>query len=162
MQALGEGQELPPELITALFEALSYDALLEGEALMVLHGAMPAAGLWGWRRASLHRNFGCLRCVCSRVRCVYLLRRPLANSHVADAEVADGLAAALCTLSSRYDLALAEPGGARYPGAYRLLAHPSADARRLVSLGFVLTGAYVGALERLADQQHGQHGAGLA
>ena len=31
LQGLPEGQELPPELITALFEALSYDALLEGE-----------------------------------------------------------------------------------------------------------------------------------
>ncbi len=51
---------------------------------------------------------------------------------LADAEVADGLAAALCTLSARYDLELAEPGGARYPGAYRLLAHPLPEARRLV------------------------------
>lgn len=60
--------------------------------------------------------------------------KPLPRTAVpADAEVADGLAAALCALSLRHPhLELAEPGGARYPGAYRLLAHPSAHARRLV------------------------------
>ncbi len=48
-----------------------------------------------------------------------------------DAEVAGQLARALLTLSSTYDLALGE-GGARYPGVYRLLAHPQADVRNLV------------------------------
>ena len=50
----------------------------------------------------------------------------------ADAEVADELANALCTLSTRYELQLAAPGGARYGGAYCLLAHPQPAARRMV------------------------------
>ena len=48
-----------------------------------------------------------------------------------DAEVANLLGRALVTLSARYDLALAECG-ARYPGMYRLMAHPEADVRSMV------------------------------
>lgn len=136
LQALGEGQELPPQLITALFEALSYDVLLEGKS-------MPC---WGIARVPCNYcKRGCTRplafsslaadaSVLVGFVCATSASPMRARAHTqTDAEVADGLAAALCTLSARYDLALAEPGGARYPGAYRVLAHPSADARRLVS-----------------------------
>ncbi|GAB4823482.1 hypothetical protein N2152v2_010528 [Parachlorella kessleri] len=50
-----------------------------------------------------------------------------------DAEVATLLGRALVTLSARYDLALAECG-ARYPGMYRLLAHPDAQVRSLIAV----------------------------
>ena len=128
LQGLGEGQELPPEVITSLFEALTYDSLLEGArptalsyvafCIILLHScrSLPLRPLL--LRVALHRPAH---------------SAAAAPPTPADAECADALAGALCTLCTRYDLALAEPGAARYPGAYRLLAHPSADARRLVS-----------------------------
>ena len=136
LQALGEGQELPPQLITALFEALSYDVLLEGE-LKPCWGITRVPCGYCKRACTRRLAFSSLAADASVLEglvCATPASSMPARSHTqADAEVADGLAAALCTLSARYDLALAEPGGARYPGAYRLLAHPSADARRLVS-----------------------------
>ena len=129
LQGLAEGQELPPEVITSLFEALTYDCLLEG-ALAVLSAcvafcAIPLHSCWRfapWQQAWLPLP----------LRPHQPARSPLRHPP-ADAECADALAGALCTLCTRYDLALAEPGAARYPGAYRLLAHPSVEARRLVS-----------------------------
>ena len=165
------------QAITPLFEALTYDALLEGARLggslslkalgrgcrgwragrcwprtvarilrqgrdnSLLEGCAPRGKRGGApeiREGSVADQEGMDPKDCTArkglVSHVSLCSRLHTSIHVmsADAEVAEALAGALCTLSARYDMALAEPGAARYPGAYRLLAHPSPDARRLV------------------------------
>lgn len=72
--------------------------------------------------------------------------------------MADGLAAVLCALSSRYELALTEPGSnQRYAGAYRILAHLDAKARGLVSSTHLAARSHASVAtqaSRLADWRH--------